>query len=341
MDLSKFRKSVTKSIPGISSGFRDPKIWISTGSYALNYRLSGNFKCGIPLGKVSMFAGPSGAGKSLIVSGNVVKNAQDQGIFVVLMDSENALDETWLKEFEIDTSEDKLIKFNVSLINDVAKLTSSFVKEYRNSYMHLPEDERPKVLFVMDSIGMLNTPIGASQFESGDLKGDLGHKAKQLKALITQLISMLADLDIGFVCTNHTYASQDMYNPDPKISGGEGLVYAASMAVVLKNSKLKEDEDGNKISSVAGIKVDAHVVKSRYSKPFEHIKINVPYSSGIDPYSGLFDMFLDMGLLEKRGHRYAYIDKDGVEHLYYRKDYNKNKDGIMDLIMSNVEQRDF
>jgi ABC-type sugar transport system substrate-binding protein len=30
-------------------------------------------------------------------SGNIVKNAQEQGIFVVLIDSENALDEDWLK----------------------------------------------------------------------------------------------------------------------------------------------------------------------------------------------------------------------------------------------------
>jgi hypothetical protein len=40
-----------------------------------------------------VFAGDSGAGKSYICSGNIVKHAQEQGIFVVLIDSENALDE--------------------------------------------------------------------------------------------------------------------------------------------------------------------------------------------------------------------------------------------------------
>ena len=68
----------------------------STGNFALNYLLSGDFTKGIPLGKVSVFAGESGAGKSYIVSGNIVKYAQRQGIFVVLIDSENALDEKWL-----------------------------------------------------------------------------------------------------------------------------------------------------------------------------------------------------------------------------------------------------
>lgn len=61
LDLSKFRKDITKNIPGLSVGFRDPKVWISTGNYALNYAISGRFRDGgIPLGKVTLFGGQSG-----------------------------------------------------------------------------------------------------------------------------------------------------------------------------------------------------------------------------------------------------------------------------------------
>ncbi len=35
-----------------SIGFNDPTDWISTGNYALNYLISGDFNRGIPLGKV-------------------------------------------------------------------------------------------------------------------------------------------------------------------------------------------------------------------------------------------------------------------------------------------------
>lgn len=59
-DVSKFRKAITKSIDGISIGFNDPQTWINTGNYALNYRISGSFTRGIPLGKVTIFAGQSG-----------------------------------------------------------------------------------------------------------------------------------------------------------------------------------------------------------------------------------------------------------------------------------------
>lgn len=59
-DVSKFRKNLTKSIEGISFGFSDPTDWISTGNYALNYLISGDFNKGVPLGKVTVFAGESG-----------------------------------------------------------------------------------------------------------------------------------------------------------------------------------------------------------------------------------------------------------------------------------------
>jgi len=179
-DVSKFRKEITKSIDGLSIGFNDPTDWISTGNYALNYLISGDFNRGIPLGKVTVFAGDSGAGKSYICSGNIVKNAQEQGIFVVLIDSENALDEDWLKALGVDTSESKLLKLSMAMIDDVAKTISTFMSDYKA----LAEGERPKVMFVIDSLGMLLTPTDVNQFDAGEMKGDLGRKPKALTALV-------------------------------------------------------------------------------------------------------------------------------------------------------------
>ena len=51
-DVSKFRKTVTKSVPGLSVGFRDPDTWISTGNLVLDKLISNDFHKGIPLGKV-------------------------------------------------------------------------------------------------------------------------------------------------------------------------------------------------------------------------------------------------------------------------------------------------
>ena len=93
----------------MSAGFNDPTDWISTGNYALNYLVSGDFNKGVPLGKVTVFAGESGSGKSYFCAGNIVKHAQQQGIFVVLVDSENALDEKWLQALELAKTYKKVI----------------------------------------------------------------------------------------------------------------------------------------------------------------------------------------------------------------------------------------
>jgi recombination protein RecA len=329
-DVSKFRRDITKSIDGLSIGFNDPTDWISTGNYALNFLISGSFDKGIPLGKVTVFAGESGAGKSYICSGNIVKHAQEQGIFVILIDSENALDEKWLHALGVDTADDKLLKLNMAMIDDVAKTISTFMADYKA----LPDGERMKVLFVIDSLGMLLTPTDMNQFEAGDLKGDMGRKPKALTALVRNCVNMFGSYNVGLVATNHTYASQDMFDPDDKISGGQGFIYASSIVVAMKKMKLKEDEDGNKVTEVNGIRAGCKIMKTRYAKPFEGVQVKIPYSTGMSPYSGMTDLAEKKGLLKKDGNRLMYVTLDGEIIKQFRKAWESNEDGCLDTIIS-------
>ena len=329
-DVSKFRKNLTKSITGMSAGFHDPTDWISTGNYALNYLVSGDFNKGIPLGKVTVFAGESGSGKSYICAGNIVKAAQDQGIFVVLIDSENALDEQWLTALDVDTDEKKLLKLNMSMIDDVAKTVSTFMQDYKA----MPEEERPKVLFVIDSLGMLLTPTDVDQFTKGDMKGDMGRKPKALTALVRNTVNMFGSHNVGLVATNHTYASQDMFDPDDKISGGQGFIYASSIVVAMRKLKLKEDEEGNKTTDVKGIRAACKVMKTRYAKPFEGVQVKIPYETGMNPYSGLVDLFEKKGILTKDGNRLKYVDSKGTEVKEYRRVWESGGE-LLDNIMKD------
>ena len=332
-DVSKFRKDLTKSIQGMSSGFNDPTDWVSTGSYALNYLISGDFNKGVPLGKVTVFAGESGAGKSYFAAGNIVKHAQEQGIYVVLIDSENALDQAWLEALGVDCDESKLLKLSMSMIDDVAKTIATFMTDYKA----MDEEDRPKVMFVIDSLGMLLTPTDVDQFNKGDMKGDMGRKPKALTSLVRNTVNMIGSYNVGLVCTNHTYASQDMFDPDDKISGGQGFIYASSIVVAMKKMKLKEDEAGNKISEVRGIRAGCKVMKTRYAKPFEGVQVKIPYETGMNPYSGLIELFEKKDLLVKQGNRLKYIDLNGEEHLDYRKAWMTPEK--MNLIMSEYDEK--
>ena len=337
-DVSKFRKSITKSVPGVSAGFRDPDTWVSTGNYCLNRLISGDFHRGIPLGKVTVLAGESGAGKSFIAAGNIVRHAQQKGIFVILIDSENALDEKWLHALDVDTSEDKLLKLNVAMIDEVAKIISDFMKGYKDDYADADDEDRPKVLFVLDSLGMMLTPTDVDQFNKGDMKGDMGRKPKALAALVRNCVNMFGDYNVGMVATNHTYASQDMFDPDDKISGGQGFIYASSIVVAMKKLKLKEDEAGNKISEVRGIRAACKVMKTRYAKPFEGVQVKIPYETGMDPYSGLVDFFESKGVLVKSGNKLAYTTSSGEIMSEFRKNWSGDK---LDVIMKEWGTKDF
>ena len=327
-DVSKCRKDLTKSIQGMSSGFNDPTDWVSTGSYALNYLISGDFHKGVPLGKVTVFAGESGAGKSYFAAGNIVRHAQEQGIYVVLIDSENALDQAWLEALGVDCDESKLLKLSMSMIDDVAKTISTFMTDYKA----MDEEDRPKVMFVIDSLGMLLTPTDVDQFNKGDMKGDMGRKPKALTSLVRNTVNMIGAHNVGLVCTNHTYASQDMFDPDDKISGGQGFIYASSIVVAMKKMKLKEDADGNKISQVMGIRAGCKVMKTRYAKPFEGVQVKIPYETGMNPHSGIVELFEAKGVIEKQGNRLKYVSTTGEEILEYRKNWTGD---LLDTVMSD------
>jgi hypothetical protein len=78
----------------------------------------------------------------------------------------------------------------MAMIDDVAKTITEFVAEYKT----MPEDERPKVLFIIDSLGMLLTPTDVNQFQAGDLKGDMGRKPKALTALVRNCVNMFGSV---------------------------------------------------------------------------------------------------------------------------------------------------
>jgi len=332
IDLSKLSKKIEKSIPGISLGFNDPQIWMDTGCYALNYLCSGRFDGGIPLeGKFTMLAGDSGSGKSYIGTANLVRYCIANGIFPVVVDTENGLDESWLQKFGIDTTQ--VLKTSAATVDDLAAFLAVFIDSYKVEHAATPYRERPPILIIIDSLGMLITGNMEKQFNEGDQRGDLGLKAKQITALVRVAMAKIACERIGLVATNHVYDSQDQYTPD-KISGGKMLEFASSIIIQMNKLLLKEDEDGNKLAdgAIAGIRSSIVVRKSRYSKPFEKLKINIPYDTGMDPYSGLFELFEKKNIVVKDGARYTYTSPaTGEVFKDWRKNFKKN--GWLDTIM--------
>jgi hypothetical protein len=129
-----------------------------------------------------------------------------------------------------------------------------------------------------------------------------------------------------------------MFDPDDKISGGQGFIYASSIVVAMRKLKLKEDEDGNKISEVKGIRAACKVMKTRYAKPFESVQVKIPYETGMSPYSGMVDLAEAKGLLKKEGNSLVFITSDGEVIKQFRKAWERNENSGLDKIMEDISK---
>ncbi len=192
-------------------------------------------------------------------------------------------------------------------------------------------------------IAQLYAEAGFSDVDAKDIahhiKVDIKSVRGALGSLVRNCVNMFGSYNVGLVCTNHTYASQDMFDPDDKISGGQGFIYASSIVVAMKKLKLKEDEDGNKVTDVMGIRSACKVMKTRYAKPFEGVQVKIPYETGMNPYSGLTDLAEKKGFLKKDGNRLAYTTLDGEIIKYFRKGWESNEDGCLDVVMAEFGKR--
>lgn len=292
---AKLSEGVSK-IKEVEFGFHDPSIWVHTGCYGLNHLISGDLFEGFPMGKTMILAGESGSGKSYL-SCAMMREAQKQGILPVILDSESALDRRFLEAIGVDTDPDKLLYFGVATVTQCQQIITNVLQGLDK----IPEEERVPLLFVIDSLGMLLTEKEAKERDAGTMKADMGTKAKQLRLFFRMITNQISKYNAGVIATNHTYKGSDMYgNPLTHISGGEGLIYAASIVLMVSKRMLKEDPKVAK-SAVKGIKVNVKCLKTRFTQPFQLLEMNLPYDGGLDPYSGLLEKFVEAGAIDAAG----------------------------------------
>ena len=106
----------------------------------------------------------------------------------------------------------------------------------------------------------------------------------------------------------------------------------------MRRLNLKEDEDGNKTTTIQGIRASIKVMKTRFTKPFETMHLKIPYNTGIDPYSGLVDFMEANGYLVKDGNKLKYIDLEENEFKWFRKGWETAEGReVLNKIMEEYE----
>jgi len=315
--LKDFNKEV-ETMDGVGTSSAPPRYWYSTGNFVLNKIISGSFYKGIPQGRITNFSGPSGSGKSFLAA-NVIREAQKEGAFIMVVDTENALDDDFMRKIGVDVSNNyKYV--GVTTINQAVTVISQFLKGYKEEYNNT--SDAPQVVVLLDSMDMMLTETELEHYDKGVQKGDQGQKNKQLKLMLRTFAQDIKTLNVAMIVTSQVYKNQDLLSGDGLWIIGEAVRYSASQIVLLTKMKLKDTGS----SIVKGIRMKCEGYKTRFSKPYQTVVIEVPYDIGMDPYSGLVETLVGMGIVEKAGSRYRI---KGSDDTWYEKDVATIADKIL------------
>lgn len=259
---------------------------IDTGSWILNAALSGSIKKGWANNKILQLAGEPGAGKTFVAI-MMAKFAQKSGYSIVYIDTEGAVDRETLVNFGIDLgkNDDGEPMFRYTPVSESGTITSmltTVIKDMKQK--KLKKHTLPKIMFVLDSIGMLASDKEVDDSLKGKSTSDMGQRAKKIRSLFRQITSDLNVIGCPFIYTNHVGVNIGGYGDPVIISGGDGANYSASCTLCLSKAKLKDDKKDDKRQT--GIIVTAKTFKSRFTQP-KTIKFYITFDRPFNRYIGM------------------------------------------------------
>lgn len=287
----------------------DPTGWIDTGNLLLNAQLSGSMFKGIASNMTSVIAGDPGVGKTFLVLG-IVKHFLDtyENGHVIYFESEGSVKKDTLTKREIDT--DRIAIIPVITVEELKNQMSAMIDEFEL----IPKDERPKVMFCLDSLGQLSFEKELEDASKGHNASDMGGRAKGIKSAFRVLRIRCSLNDFPFLVTAHVYESGGMFS-SKVVGGGKAHLYAGDSVLMLGASKIKEGEE---IFDKGGANCRCKTQKSRDTRPQTETSFVIDFMRGVTKWSGLFDFCYEHGMIKKEGTRYC------VEGLENDKMFKKN-----------------
>lgn len=255
--------------------FSEVSEWIPTGNYLFNAQLSGSLFGGVANNRSLGLAGDPGTGKTFLCL-NIIKEAQAMGYDIIYCDTEGAIDRKQVKKFGVDANR---VRYQpLKTISDFKVFISNFVDIITKAKA---AGACPKVMIVVDSLGMLTTEKSVSDALKGKTASDMGLRSKEMRDVFRNITLDLTGLKVPLICTNHTtMAGIGGYIQTKEAAGGDGPIFSMSNVILLSKANLKEDD------KKTGIIVTSTFKKARFTRPYP-IKFHISFMSGMNPYVGL------------------------------------------------------
>jgi len=280
MDKLKSNSKIKESQILAESKFFTETDMVPTDVPMINVALSGSMDGGLAPG-LTVLAGPSKHFKTsfgLIMASAYLKKYKDS--VLLFYDSEFGSPQSYFENFDIDT-------------NRVLHVPVTNVEELKFDIISQLEqlDRKDKVVVMIDSIGNLASKKELEDAINEKSVADMS-RAKALKGLFRMTTPYLNMKDIPLIAVNHTYQEMGLF-PKAIVSGGTGIYYSADNIWILGR---QQDKKGQEIQ---GYHFVINVEKSRYVKEKSKIPISVSWEGGVEKYSGLLEVALETGHVEK------------------------------------------
>ena len=267
--------------------------FVGTGSYALNKIISGDYTKGIPIGMITQFIGESSTAKTVFGT-HILKEAQAQGYYSVMVDSENAYNPEFAMHLGIDPKE--LIYSSPETLEDSFQVIEDTIKAIRET------DKDTPIVIVYDSIAVSpsKAEYEAENYEGNNMQGAI--RAKSTGACLRKINPILRMKKVALVIINQIRNKVGvMYgSPDTMAAGGKSLEYYLGVnlkCISNKTSDLIKDDNKN----VIGIQGKLRNTKNKCSIPFKECEFELMFNEGLNPYAGLLKLMENDGLVERNG----------------------------------------
>jgi len=281
----------------------ETKEWLSTGSTILDTIISNNIDAngGIPVGKLVEISGEAATGKSLL-SYMILKDCQDKGGIPVLIDTENAANEDFLRLIGLEFyPEGSLVYIQVDSIEAVFKAIEDIIRRIR-------ENDKDKLCcIVWDSVAGTST--------DAEIQGDYGDATVGLAArLIGQglrkIIRFIGTQRVSLVFLNQIRQKIGVFFGDDTVTpGGKAIPFFAAVRIRLySGGKVKAGKD------VLGVGIRPKIVKNRMGPPHREAELKMYFNRGLIDEEGWIDVLLKFGKAKKiSAQKSQIVNKDNGE----------------------------
>tara|TARA_R100001230_G_C5676615_1_gene182393 strand:- start:274 stop:1404 length:1131 start_codon:yes stop_codon:yes gene_type:complete len=297
--------------------------WISTGSSILDLAISNRPNGGLPVGRITEITGMEASGKSLLAA-HLLANTQKKGGLAVYIDTENAMNEEFLRAIGIDIS--KLLYIQLETVEDIFEVIENIILKIKES------DKDRLVSIAVDSVAAATTKV--EQAQDYDKEGWATSKAIVLSKGMRKITQLIGRERVALIFTNQLRQKLGVMFGDPwTTSGGKAIQFHASCRLRLKAAGQIKAKIAGKEQTI-GIKTKAVVVKNRMGPPLRTAEFNIYFESGIDDTGSWLQVMKDYNLLKQGGSWYTYsCDVTGEDIKFLSKDFETK-------VLSNPERKE-